>query len=313
VLGEPQILGQVVDAYEASMAHGASRAVLSALFRAAIHAGKRARSETAVGVSAASVSSVAVQLASDVFDGLSECEVLVIGAGEMGELAVRALMERGARGLLVANRTYQRAEQLAQQWNGEAMTFERMGEGLARADIVITATNAPHPILRRREMEAAMQSRQNRPLCIIDIAVPRDVETEVGTLPGVHLHNIDDLQSTVESNLGERHAAVPDVEAIVEEELERFMAWMASLEVVPIIEQLRRRAEEIRLAEVERALNRLGDVSEREREVILSLSRRLVNKLLHQPITSLKQEAADDSGTVYTHIARHLFGLEHQP
>jgi glutamyl-tRNA reductase len=313
VLGEPQILGQVVDAYEAAMAHGAVGVVLAALFRAAIHTGKRARTETGVGANAASISSVAVQFASCVFGGLNGCEVLVIGAGEMSELAVRALMERGARGLLVANRTYQRALQLAQQWNGEAMPFERLGEGLARADIVITATDAPHPILHRPEVETAVQCRQHRPLCIIDIAVPRDVEAEVATLPDVHLYNIDDLQSTVEDNLEERRAEVPRVEAIVEEELESFMAWMASLEVVPTIGQLRRRAEDIRLAEVERALNRLGDVSEREREVILSLSRRLVNKLLHQPINCLKQEAADSNGAVYTQVARHLFGLERRP
>ena len=193
------------------------------------------------------------------------------------------------------------------------MTFERLGEGLARADIVISATDAPHTILHRPGVEAAMQSRQDRPLFIIDIAVPRDVEAEVATLPNVHLYNIDDLQALVENSVQERRAEVPRVERIVEEELERFMAWLASLEVVPTIDQLRRHAEAIRRAEAERALNRLGELSEREREVVLRLSTRLVNKLLHEPITRLKAAAADGNGVVYTQAIRHLFGLEHRP
>lgn len=310
ILGEPQILGQVVEAYQAAMTHGAVGTVLSRLFRAAIHAGKRARSETSISASAASVSSVAVLLASRVFGDLSNCEVLVAGAGEMGELAVRALMERGARGLLVANRTYDRAVQLARQWDGEAMTFERLGEGLAQADIVISATNAPHTIIGRAEVEAAMRVRQERPLFVIDIAVPRDVDTEVGTLPGVHLYDIDDLEDQVESNLDGRRAEVPRVESIVEEELGAFMGWLASLEVVPTISQLRQQAEALRSAEVERALNRLDTLSEAEREVVLKLSTRLVNKLLHEPITCLKEEAANGNGVAYTQAMRHLFGLE---
>jgi glutamyl-tRNA reductase len=247
-----------------------------------------------------------------VFGELAECEVLVVGAGEMSELAVRALMDRGARGLLVANRTYNRAVQLARQWDGEAMTFERLGEGLARADIVISATDAPHTLLHRPDVEAATQVRQGRPLFIIDIAVPRDVDEEVGELSGVHLYNIDDLQTQVESNVAERRAEVPRVEGIVEEELAQFVAWLASLEVVPTIRQLRGHADAIRRAEVERALNRLDDLSDEEREVVLALSTRLVNKLLHDPITHLKAEAADGNGVVYTQAMRHLFGLDRQ-
>jgi glutamyl-tRNA reductase len=313
VLGEPQILGQVVDAYEAAMSTGATGTVLAALFRAAIHTGKRARTETAISTSAASISSVAVQLASHVITDLSACEVLVLGAGEMGELAVRALMDRGARGLLVANRTYHRAVQLAEQWDGEAMTFERLAEGLERADIVISATDAPHSILHRAEVEAAMQARQDRPLFVIDIAVPRDVDTDVGDLPDVHLYNVDDLQSQVENNLDGRRAEVPHVEDIVNEETPAFMDWLASLEVVPTISQLRTHAESIRYAEVELALNRLDGLSENERKIVEKLSTRLINKLLHQPITCLKDEAASGNGVVYTQATRHLFGLEHRP
>jgi glutamyl-tRNA reductase len=310
ILGEPQILGQVVEAYRAAMTHGAVGTVLSRLFRRAIHAGKRARSETSISTSAASVSSVAVQLASHVFGDLADCEVLVAGAGEMGELAVRALMERGARGLLVANRTYDRAVQLARQWDGEAMTFERLSEGLTRADIVISATNAPHTILDRAEVETAMQSRADRPMFIIDIAVPRDVDDEVDSLPNVHLYNIDDLESQVENNLDGRRAEVPRVESIVDAEVQVFMGWLASLEVVPTISQLRKQAEVVRCAEVERALNRLDTLSDAEREVVLKLSTRLVNKLLHEPITCLKEEAASGNGVAYTQAMRHLFRLE---
>jgi glutamyl-tRNA reductase len=310
VVGEPQILGQVTEAYKSAMAHGASGTVLSALFRAAIHAGKRARTETTISTNAASISSVAVQLASHVFGDLAECEVLVLGAGEMGELAVRALMERGARGLLVANRTYDRAVTLARQWEGEAMTFERLGEGLTRADIVISATNAPHTILHSPDVADAMEARQDRPLFVIDIAVPRDVDTDVGELPGVHLYNIDDLQTMVENNMAERRAEVPHVEDIVTEELGSFVTWLASLEVVPTILELRSRAEDIRSAEFERALNRLGDLSDKEREVVEKLTTRLVNKLLHDPITHLKVEAANGNGVVYTQATRYLFGLD---
>jgi len=310
VVGEPQILGQVTDAYKAAMAHGASGTVLSALFRAAIHAGKRARTETTISTNAASISSIAVQLASHVFGDLAECEVLVLGAGEMGELAVRALMERGARGLLVANRTYDRAVTLARQWEGEAMTFERLGEGLARSDIVISATDAPHTILHSPDVMDAMKARQDRPLFVIDIAVPRDVDTDVGELPGVHLYNIDDLQAMVENNMAERRAEVPHVEDIVSEELGSFVDWLASLEVVPTINELRSRAEDIRNAECERALNRLGDLSDKEREVVEKLTTRLVNKLLHDPITHLKVEAANGNGVVYTQATRYLFGLD---
>lgn len=310
VIGEPQILGQVADAHEIARGQGAVGMVLSALFRAATHAGKRARSETSVGRNAASVSSVAVKLTSEMFSDLSKCEVLVVGAGEMGELAVRALMQRGARGLLVANRTYSRAVQLARNWNGEAMTFERLGESLQRADIVITATDAPHPILHRLEVEAAMQARQQRPMIIMDIAVPRDVEPEVAEMEDVYLYNLDDLQKIVENNRNGRRAEVPKIEAIVQDELEIYMSWLASLEVVPTINDLRHRAEDIRSAELERALNRLGDLSSEEREIIASLSTRLVNKILHDPITRLKQEAADGDGVLYTQTTRHLFGLE---
>lgn len=310
VLGEPQILGQVVDAYQAAMTHGAVGTVLSRLFRAAIHAGKRARTETAISTNAASISSVAVQLASQVFGDLADCEVLVAGAGEMGELAVRALMARGARGLLVANRTYDRAVGLARQWEGEAMTFERLGDGLARADIVITATDAPHYIVRRSDVEAARERRDDRPLFIIDIALPRDVEPEVGEMPGVHLYNIDDLEVQVESNIGNRRAEVPHVEVIVEEQLGEFSAWIASLEVVPTIADLRQRADVIRQAEVVRALNRLEGLTDAEREVVQQLGSRLINKLLHDPVTRLKEEAANGNGVVYIETTRQLFGLE---
>ena len=310
VLGEPQILGQVADAYEVARGQGAVGPVLSALFQAAIHAGKRSRSETRISTKSASISSVAVRLASEMFGSIDNCEVLVVGAGEMGELAVHALMKRGARGLLVANRTYDRAVQLARTWGGEAMTFERLAEGLARADIVITATDAPHAVLYERELQIVMRERQQRPIIIMDIAVPRDVEVGVGDMDNVSLYNIDDLQDIVETNIKGRRAEVSNVEVIVQEELDDFMDWFAALDVVPTINDLRRHVEAIRDAEVERALHKLGDLSDAEREVIENLSTRLVNKVLHDPITRLKKEAANGNGAIYTQATRYLFGLE---
>jgi glutamyl-tRNA reductase len=284
--------------------------LLSALFRAAIHAGKRARAETAIGCNPASVSSVAVGLAAEVFGSLTDCQVLIIGAGKTGELTAKALLDRGVRGVLVANRTYERAFQLAHRWGGQALTFERLAEALTRADIVISSTAAPHIILSRTDIEAAMAARGGRPLFLIDIAVPRDVDPTVRQLSGVHLYDIDDLQGLVEGNLRERRLEVPEVEAIVEEELSAFMDWFRTLDVVPTIAELRHRAEAIRRAELERTLRRLGDVSERERHLITAFSQTLVNKLLHHPTVRLKAEAQNGNGPLYARVVRDLFALE---
>jgi glutamyl-tRNA reductase len=291
VLGEPQILGQITDAYEAALSQGAAGTVLSALFRAAIHAGKRARTETRIGVNPASISSVAAGLACQLLGDLSQRKVLLIGAGEMGAIAVRALLKRSVSNIIVVNRTLENAVQLAREWGGRAMTFQQLPEALAGADIVITCTDAPHSILNRKLVEPAMSTRPARPLFIIDIAVPRDVDPNVTELSRVHLHDIDDLQGQANDNVRERESEIPQVEVIVDEEVLQFLEWLASLDVVSTITTLRDQIDQLRWRELERLFNRL-DLDERERELVATMSHRLINKILHEPTLRLKKEAA---------------------
>jgi glutamyl-tRNA reductase len=309
VLGEPQILGQITEAYEAALSQGAAGTVLSALFRAAIHTGKRVRTETAISVNPASISSVAAALANQLLGDLSERQVLLIGAGEMGAIAVRTLQRRGVSKIVVANRTYKNAEQLAKAWDGQAITFQQLPEALVAADIVISSTGAPHTVLNRELLEPAMAVRPNRPLFMIDIAVPRDIDPNVTEIRHVHLCDIDDLQGQAEDNVRERAQEIPRVEAIVTNELAGFLDWLASLDVVSTITDLRRQIETVRQRELERLFNRL-DLNEHERELIATMSHRLVNKILHEPTLRLKQEAANGNGAIYISTMRQLFLLD---
>lgn len=311
VLGEPQILGQITDAYEAAQSQGAARTVLSALFRAAIHAGKRARTETAISINPASVSSVAASLAVELLGDLSQRQVMLIGAGEMGTIAAKTLLNRGVTKILVANRTYENAEQLAKAWGGKAITFQQLSEGLVQSDIIITSTGAPHTILNQDLLKPAMAARPDRPLFIIDIALPRDVDPHVSEIPGVHLCDLDDLQGQAEDNVRERESEIPRVEAIVAAEVENFLEWQASLDVVSTITDLRRQVEQLRQSELVRLFNRL-DLDERERELVATMSHRLINKILHQPTLRLKSEAAEGNAAVYSATVRHLFALDEQ-
>ncbi len=310
IVGEPQVLGQVVEAYQAALGHRASGAVLNTLFRHAIRAGKRAHTETAIGQYAISVPSAAATLAEGLVGGLTGKVVLVMGAGEMGEIAARAMMQRGASGILVANRTYDRALAVARQLNGEAMTFERQAEALARADIVVTATNAPHIIITHEKAARAMAGRPDRPLVIVDIAVPRDNDPSVADIPRIRLFDIDDLRNVVSENIEARQREIPTVLQIGAEETDAFMQWFCALDVVPTISQLRERAQEIKDLEVDRALRRLGNLSERERQIVCTMAHSLVNKLLHGPTIRLKEVASQGDGYLYTGMVRELFGLE---
>jgi glutamyl-tRNA reductase len=309
VLGEPQILGQITDAYEAALSQGAAGTVLSALFRAAIHAGKRVRTETAIGVNPASISSVAAALAAQRLGDLTERQALLIGAGEMGAIAVRALQRRGVSSVVVVNRTFENAEKLANMWGGHAVTFQHLPEVLAAADIVITSTGAPHTILNRALLEPAMEVRPGRPLFIIDIAVPRDVDPDVTEIPHVHLCDIDDLQSQAEDNVRERQSEIPYVEDIVAEEVEAYLSWLASLDVVSTITDLRQHIEEMRERELAWLYKRLN-LDERQRDLVANMTHRLVNKILHQPTLRLKAEAATGNGAIYTSTMRQLFLLD---
>ncbi len=309
VLGEPQILGQITNAYEAALSQKAAGTVLSALFRAAIHAGKRARTETRIGINPSSISSVAAGLAQNLLGDLSQRHVLLIGAGEMGAIAVRALQKRGVSNITVVNRTFKNAAALAKTWGGKAVAFDQLPQALVKADIVIPCTGAPHIILNHEHIEQAMLTRPDRPMFIIDIAVPRDVDPDVSELPNVYLSDIDDLQNQANDNVRERQLEIPQVETIVGEEVDDFLEWLASLDVVSTITTLRSQVENVRLKELERLFNRL-DLDDRERELVSTMSHRLVNKILHKPTLCLKKEATQGNGASYVSAVHHLFDLQ---
>jgi glutamyl-tRNA reductase len=308
-LGESQIQGQVAETLQLALTHGTAGPVISALFRVALQAGKRARTETAINEHATSISHVSVELALQIFDDLAEKTVVLVGAGEMAELAAKNLVDNGVGELLVVNRSAGRASSLASQFGGEALGWDRLTQALWRSDIVISSTAAPHAILRRETVTTAMRMRRNRPLFIIDIAVPRDVEPAVGELTNVFLYDIDDLQQVLEANLKQRRREVPRVQAIVREEVAEFTAWLRARDVVPTIVDLRQHVDGLREAELEWAMQKLEDLSDRERSVMLAFSRRLVNKILHEPTVRLKQHASGREAYRYTEAVRDLFGI----
>jgi glutamyl-tRNA reductase len=309
ILGEPQVLGQVADAYQTALSQNAAGPVLSALFRAALRAGKRARTETGISRNPATISSTAVKAAEAAVGELAAARVLVVGAGEMAELAVEALRARGAGRVTVVNRTFARAAQLAERWGARAVTFERLADALAEADIVLTSTDAPHFVITADLARAALASRAERPVVFIDIAVPRDVDPQVRDLPGVHCYDIDDLEAHLNGGLAERRQEVPRVEAIVSEEAEAFLNWSKSLEITPLIADLRAKADGIRRAEVEKTLRRLPHLGDAERQHIETLTEALVNKLLHDPTVRLKAEARQGNAATYAAALRELFAL----
>lgn len=308
ILGEPQILGQVRDAYEFAAGRGASGSLLSVLFQRALAAGKRARTETAISRNAVSVSHAAVELAKQIFGEISSRTVLVVGAGEMGELTAKNLVDNGVRSVLVVNRTWERAARLAAQFGWTAVNWEAMGDALLRSDIVITSTGSPRPIFDPALVGAIARERGGRPLCFIDIAVPRDVDPAVRGLENVHLYDIDDLRSVVDANLRDREREVPKVQGIVDEETESFGAWLRCQEVIPTIVALRDRLEEIRRGEVARYAGKLS-LSERDRNTLEALTQGIVNKVLHTPIVRLKSQAGDGCG-MYVDALKQLFDLE---
>jgi glutamyl-tRNA reductase len=309
VLGEPQILGQITEAYSVALAHGAAGSVLSQLMRGAIHAGKRARTETAISRNPATISSVAVKLAEGVVTDLRSAHVLVIGSGEMAELALIALRSRGVSRVTVVSRTLENGYALAERFGGETLTFDRLGDALATADIAIGSTAAPHIVVDVPMVEAAMRHRPDRPLFFIDIAVPRDIEPGVARIPNVHLYDVDDLQDHLKSHIAERQGQVPHVEAIVREEADLFLDWLRRLDVTPVIAELRAHAEIIRRAEVEKALRQFAHLDEADRRKIEALTQAILNKILHEPTVRLKAEASRGRAKEFAAAVSHLFGL----
>jgi glutamyl-tRNA reductase len=310
ILGEPQILGQVADAYEAALAAGTAGPVLSAVFRAAIRSGRRSRSETEISANPASVSSVAIALAQEILAGdLRQHKVLVIGLGEMGQLTLKRLQARGVRQVAVANRTEARAEQVARLSGYRAFTLAELAQALAWADVVFSATRSPEPIISNDLLVSTLAARGNRPLVVVDMAVPRDVEPAARQLPGVHLFDIDDLRSNLDDALAARRQEVPQVEAILIEETASLMAELQQLTIQPLIADWRRQAELIRQREVARTVRSLGEVEPHVLAHIQSLSQSLVNKLLHQPTTRLKEKAGQGEVVEYASAVRELFNL----
>jgi glutamyl-tRNA reductase len=303
VPGEGEILGQVRAAYES----GRSGPLLDRVFREALHVGKRVRTETAIGESPASVSSAAAALAQQVFGDLDGRHVLLVGAGKIGELAAQALASRGARIVLVAHRTLDRATDVARRFGGEALPLDRIEDQLARADVVVAATSAPEVVVTREQVAAALPARRGRPLFLIDIAVPRDLDPAINELDGCYLYDIDDLEAVVAETLAGRRREAERAEALVAEAAGRFRDWRASLDVVPAIQSLRARAEEIRAAELAKLEGRLSD---EERRTVESVTAQLVNKLLHLPTVRMKRAAAAADGHAYVDVVRDLFGLE---
>lgn len=310
VIGEPQILGQVTEAYAMARRQGTVGKMLSRLFLTAIHAGKRARTETTINHNPASIASVAVSLISNTVPDLPAAKIMVLGAGEMAELAVESLRKRGAKSVLVVNRTLRNAKELAGRWVGQAAALETLLEHLADMDIVIASTGAPHIVIRPSMVEVAMKRRPKRPLVFMDIAVPRDVDPEVNNTPGVYLYDIDTLSDHLESNLAQREAEVPKVRAIIKEERTAFEEYLATLDVIPIIVEMRNQADSIRQKEMRKAIRRMPDLTPEMERQIDALTQSIVSKILHSPTVQLKKEANGIDAADYASVARALFGLD---
>ena len=305
VPGEGEILGQVRTAYEA----GTPGTALDRLFRQALYAGRKARTQTAIGESPASVPAAAAALAQQLFGSLEGRRVLLVGAGKVSDLAARNLLSRGAEIASVANRTLDRATELARRFGATPLGLDGVAAELERVDVVLTSTGSPQPVVTRAVVAAALRARRGRPLFLIDLAVPRDVDSAVHELDGCFLYDIDDLQAVVAESLSGRRREAERAEAIVAVEAERFRDWQASRDVVPAIASLRARAEEIRSGELAKAEGRLGRLSEGDRRVVDALTAQIVNKLLHLPTVRMKEAAVTADGVLYADAVRHLFGL----
>jgi glutamyl-tRNA reductase len=307
ILGEAQIQGQVRDAWEACRPHAG--AALHRLFQSALGVAGRVRSETGIARGAASVSSAAVQLAKQIFGTLNGVKAMVLGAGEMAELALACLAEEGARVAVVANRTYDRAVEIAARHGALAMRFDECWEQLPAMDLLLCSTASPRPVVTLERVRAAVAARGDRPLCILDIAVPRDVEHESGALANVFLYDLDDFQRVVSANIDRRRAEVPGAERLIAAEVERYWNWLAGLEAVPVLTEFRERMDVLRRAELAAAKRRLNGLSPEEQESVERLTRSLMNKFMHEPSVRLRLAAANGRGLGVVDAMRYLFGL----
>ena len=312
VVGEPQILGQIKEAYRTAHASGTTGTLLNKLLHKAFFVAKRVRTETSIGNRAVSISFVAVELAKRIFAHVEEREVLIVGAGEMCELAAQHLVREGVKRVLVTNRTWERAMELAERFHGEAIPFSELPNALLRADIVISSTGSPGFIVKKDEVSDIIRKRKNNPLFFIDIAVPRDIDPEVNTIDNVYLYDIDDLQEVAEANIKDRLQEARRAEAIVATEVEKFCRWYESLEVVPTIVSLQEKMEKMRKKELAKTLAALPRLSATEQRAMEALSQAIINKILHGPITQLKKTGHDSEGEAYVDMVKKLFQLDEE-
>ncbi len=310
IIGEGQILSQVKKAYSIARDVGTTSTVLNTLFHRAIAVGKKVRTETRIAHSTVSVSYAAVELAKKIFGDLSESNVLLVGAGQMGELTAKHLVESGVKTVFVSNRRYERAVELAEKFQGVAVPFESFMKSAVKADIIITSTGAPHYVIRTWDVAHLMPKRQGRPIIIIDIAVPRDVEPEVAAISGASLYNIDDLEAVVESNIRVRAQEAALAEKIISKELDELLLKFRYLSLRPIMARMTDKAERIRQREFKRALAKLADITPDERKAIENMSKMIMRKMLRDPMVCINQAACNQDEEFYLDAIRDLFNLE---
>lgn len=307
VIGEPQILGQLKDAFEFALEKKTTGILLNKLMKKAISVAKKVRTETRIAENAVSISFAAVELARKIFTNLSKRVCMLLGAGEMAELAARHLLNNGVKEVMVSNRTYERACELAKEFQGKPVKFDEFIDEMVRTDIVICSTGAPKYILMKSQMQKVMKERKQRQVFIIDISVPRNIDPEINDLDNVYLYNIDDLQSVVDANMFERQKEAEKAEKIIEEEIETFLKWQTSLDSVPTIIALRDKAEEIKKEELDKLLNKISGIGEKDKEAIEYMATAIINKIIHPPTMALKEDTEDKD--IMIAVIKKLYGI----
>jgi glutamyl-tRNA reductase len=310
VVGEPQILGQIKTSYGYAAEYRSSGIILNRFLHKAFSVAKRVRTETKIASSAVSVAFAAVELARKIFSDLGDKTVMLIGAGEMCELAAKHFLNNGVRGLMVTNRTFERAEKLAEEFDGKAVRFDELFEQLHKADIILSSTGAPHTIIGARDLDEVMRRRRQKPMFFIDIAIPRDIDPAVNDVENVYLYTVDDLQEVVSANLQQRNEEAKKAEEIVNQEIGQFFKWLSSLEVTPTIVALRSKFDEVRRAELEKTLANWKDIPPDGQKKLEALTNAIMNKLLHPPTALLKKAGQGGRTDLYVDALRTIFELE---
>ena len=312
VRGETQILSQVKEAYMTATSAETTGSILNQLFQRSLNVAKEVHTKTSIGKGKVSVSSVAVDLAIKVFKDFSDKTVFIIGAGEMCELVLKHLVERGAKTAIVANRNYDKAKVLVEEDDGKAINYQSLEDYLPQADIIISSTASPRPVIHTEHIKHAIKARRGNPMLLIDIAVPRDIDPEIAKIDNVYLYNIDDLQTVVNGNIDDREKELGKCQTIIDKEVEQFMAWFEELKIGPAIAQLRNHFHEIGEQELERLRPKLGDIAHEEWEHIVYSMQRTLNKILHKPAKVGKEKAKNGGGYQYVETIKHLFGIHHK-